>query len=42
MSSFDWKKNIEDSIKDRLIIIAKNFYGPFIGNEIFFQLFFNS
>ena len=22
MSSFDWKKNIEDSIKDRLIITA--------------------
>ena len=22
MSSFDWKKNVEDSIKDRLIITA--------------------
>ena len=26
MSSFDWKKNVEDSIKDRLIITTGIFY----------------
>ena len=31
MSSFDWKKNIEDSIKDRLIITATT-------TEIFYVL----
>ena len=31
MSSFNWKKNFEDSIKDELIIIATT-------TEIFFEL----
>ena len=36
MSSFDWKRNIEDSIKDEIIIIATTSWNIF--QEIFFTL----
>ena len=36
MSSFDWKRNIEDSIKDEIIITATTNWNIF--QEIFFPL----